>query len=403
MQVLTLVEHWIKIHPESGFWLTFFIAFIESIIMIGGLIPGSLAISGIGILAGSGLLNIYTTFLAATLGAFIGDSSGFLIGHFFKHNLKNFFIFRRYPRALQIGQIYFEQHGGKSVFLGRFIGPIRAIVPAVAGMMGMRIRDFICINFASALSWSSLFYLPGVLIGMGHSQFKNHIIEALLAILLLTLPYLIVHYIPRVRLYLLKTFKPKIFSLLQTQYFGKIAIIRPYYETLTEFSYLLLMFLAWIPSAIYKRNLLNVSNFFLPTFIKHHPHIAPWLHQIHWLNQPIYFGFNALVLIVFTLVWRQWFFALALILIYLTSLLFQAYSPFVLSISIQYLLLRKFNTLKTKHIHLVNWSMISLWNIGSILLSGYEQHEWLPNLLIGLLMGQLAWLFCRYYLTRNKT
>jgi membrane protein DedA with SNARE-associated domain len=401
MQLLILVEHWIKAHPDSGFWLTFFIAFIESIIVIGGLIPGSLAISAIGILAGSGLLNIYSTFFAATFGAFIGDTSGFLIGRFFKQNLKNFFLFKRYPRTLQIGKIYFEQHGGKSVFLGRFIGPIRAIVPAVAGMMGMRIRDFIIINFSSALGWSGLFFIPGVLIGMGHSQFKNHLVEALLAFLLLTTPYLIIHYLPKIRLYLLKVFKPQIFNLLQTQYFGKITLMRPYYATLTELGYLLLMFFAWIPSAIYKRNILNLSNFFLPNFIKHHPQIAPLLEKILWLNHPFFLSLNIVLLIVVAFMCNEWFLLTSLGLIYLASLIFQAYSPFVLSISIQYLLLRRLNTQKANHIQLVNWLMVSFWNLGSIVLSGYEQHEWLPNLLIGLLMGQIAWLYTRLVLRKS--
>lgn len=401
MQLLNLVEHWIKVHPESGFWLTFFIAFVESIIVIGGLIPGSLAITGIGILAGSGFLNGFTTFLAASFGAFVGDLSGFFIGRYFKQNLKNFFLFQRYPRALQIGKIYFEQHGGKSVFLGRFIGPIRAIVPAVAGMMGMRIPDFIIINFCSALGWSTLFFIPGVLIGKGHAQFQNHILEALLAFFLFASPYLIIHFLPRIRLYLLKIFKPKIAQLWQTEYISKVKLMRPYHTTLIELSYLLLMFLAWIPAAIYKKNLLHLSNFVLPNFIKHHTQISPWLKQVLWLNDPIYLIFNICLLLFIALLVQEWFLITSLIVIYAASIIFQAYSPLVLSISIQYLILRRINTQKSTLITVCNWFTISLWNFSSIILSSYEQHEWVPNLLIGLLIGQIAWLQLRFYLRKN--
>ena len=63
------------------------------------------------------------------------------------------------------GQAYFEKNGGKSVFLGRFLGPVRAIVPVIAGMSNMPPARFYTMNVLSALAWSTAHLLPGVLFG----------------------------------------------------------------------------------------------------------------------------------------------------------------------------------------------------------------------------------------------
>jgi membrane protein DedA with SNARE-associated domain len=59
---------------------------------------------------------------------------------------------------LEKGKVFFENHGGKSVFLGRFMGPLRPIIPFVAGAMHMRVRRFLFWNITSAFFWS-IFYL----------------------------------------------------------------------------------------------------------------------------------------------------------------------------------------------------------------------------------------------------
>lgn len=61
--------------------------------------------------------------------------------------------------------MFFVQHGGKSVFLARFLGPVRAIVPLVAGMSGMPVARFTAVNVLSAIAWAAAHLLPGVLFG----------------------------------------------------------------------------------------------------------------------------------------------------------------------------------------------------------------------------------------------
>ena len=185
MQYIEQLINWLRIHPDSALIITFIVSCAESLIFVGGLIPGSLALSGIGILAGSGVISLYPPLFVAILGAIVGDTCSFFIGRIFKSNLKNFFLFKRYPQTLEYGEFFFEKHGGKSVFLARFIGPIRAIVPAIAGMMGLNRLTFIVANSSSAIGWSALFYFPGVLIGMGHEQIREHFTQIISAVLVL--------------------------------------------------------------------------------------------------------------------------------------------------------------------------------------------------------------------------
>lgn len=60
----------------------------------------------------------------------------------------------------------FVRHGGKSVVIGRFVGPVRPVIPMVAGAFNMPARRFSAVNIASALAWAPLYLLPGYSVGM---------------------------------------------------------------------------------------------------------------------------------------------------------------------------------------------------------------------------------------------
>jgi len=105
------------------------------------------------------------TLLAAILGAITGDGLSYWLGHHYRDHLRNFWPFSRHPELLSRGEDFFHQHGGKSVLLGRFFGPVRAVVPAVAGMLGMPAGRFLLVNVLSALLWAPAYLLPGLIFG----------------------------------------------------------------------------------------------------------------------------------------------------------------------------------------------------------------------------------------------
>lgn len=182
---LNLLVNWIQANPEWAILLTFLIALSESIIIIGTLIPGSVTMTGIGILAGSGVMRIDLALGAAIAGAIVGDFGSYLIGYIFKNRIPSIWPFSKYPHWINYTKDYFNKHGGKSVFFGRFIGPIRAIIPVVAGMMHMNKLQFLVANIASAFGWAIIYIMPGYLIGAASIELADGSRKRLIIILLI--------------------------------------------------------------------------------------------------------------------------------------------------------------------------------------------------------------------------
>jgi len=178
---------WLQVHPHLALFITFFISFTESLAIIGSIIPGSVTMTAIGIIAGSGIMRIDLTFLAAALGAIAGDTGSYALGYTFSDRLTNIWPFNRYPNWLRYGQDFFTRHGSTSVLIGRFIGPMRSIIPVIAGMMHMNRWHFLFANIISAIGWSILYVLPGVLIGIASSELSTESASHLFAVILVLL------------------------------------------------------------------------------------------------------------------------------------------------------------------------------------------------------------------------
>ena len=156
---------WVHNNPGWSGLVVFLISLWESLAIIGLLIPGTMVMTAIGALVGAGVLPAYAIIIWAILGAIAGDSISYRIGYFFKDHIIDFWPFSRYQWLLEKGEQFFVAHGGKSVFIGRFVGPVRPIIPVIAGMMKMRPRNFIIYNIISAVLWAPCYMLPGILLG----------------------------------------------------------------------------------------------------------------------------------------------------------------------------------------------------------------------------------------------
>lgn len=169
MEYIQPFTEWLKNHSEWSLLLAFLISFGESLAIVGSIVPGSVMMTMVGILAGTGVMRIDLTLIAAILGAIAGDGGSYLLGYYFSDRLFDIWPFRKYPKWLAYGKAYFERHGGKSVFFGRFIGPLRSIIPMIAGMMQMKRFEFLIANSISAVAWSIVYVGPGILIGTASS------------------------------------------------------------------------------------------------------------------------------------------------------------------------------------------------------------------------------------------
>ena len=175
------ITGWLHHHPYYALIFTFFIAFLESLAVIGTIIPGSLTMTAIGILAGSDVMRLDLTLMFAALGAFVGDSASYMLGAYYRDSLRTLWPFSRYPYILRYGQEFFERHGGKSVLIGRFTGPLRSITPIIAGMMHMSQWQFFSANFISAIGWAILYVIPGYIIGAASHQLSAESAQRLFA------------------------------------------------------------------------------------------------------------------------------------------------------------------------------------------------------------------------------
>jgi len=156
---------WISAHPTSSGAIVFLISLSESLAVVGLLVPGVVMMTAIGGMMGAGILPFWGTLIWAILGAIAGDGISYWLGYHYHQRLRQFWPFKQFPKLMQRGETFFRSHGGKSIVIGRFAGPVRPMIPVIAGMMDMEPKRFILFNVLSAIAWAPLYSLPGILIG----------------------------------------------------------------------------------------------------------------------------------------------------------------------------------------------------------------------------------------------
>jgi membrane protein DedA with SNARE-associated domain len=156
----------IRLHAVWAGPIMFIVSFGESFVGISILFPGT----SIMVLAGTmvqwplnphGTLDMWPLLIGGISGAVLGDAISFWLGERFGHLIDKHWFFVRNPDLLPRGYGFFDRYGIASVFVGRFFGPVRAVIPLVAGIMKMRRRYFWFANIGSALIWAPALLLVG--------------------------------------------------------------------------------------------------------------------------------------------------------------------------------------------------------------------------------------------------
>lgn len=156
--------------PELLLLIIAVIALVESLALVGLLVPGVVLMTAATSLAGHQELAVGPVLGAAFLGAVAGDGLSFLLGYTQRERVTSLWPLSRHPEWLARGARFFQRHGPLSVFLGRFVGPVRPVVPLIAGMLRMSPRTFTWANLGSALLWAPAYVLPGFLLGRTWQQ-----------------------------------------------------------------------------------------------------------------------------------------------------------------------------------------------------------------------------------------
>ncbi len=147
-----------------GYWLVLLAALLESLVFVGVVVPGASFVVIAGFLSSQGYLDIGDLIWFAAIGAILGDSLSYYLG---TKGTRFFHNENKWLKAdhLERGKQFFHKHGSKSIFLARFVGPLRAIVPFVAGISGMKKSRFLFWNIISAFLWSASHLLLGYFFG----------------------------------------------------------------------------------------------------------------------------------------------------------------------------------------------------------------------------------------------
>jgi membrane protein DedA with SNARE-associated domain len=162
---------WVRAHSEWAAPVTFVIAFLESFPGVSIVVPSTALLLGLGALLGSGLLEPVPVVLACMLGGILGDAVGFWAARAIGGRAVRRFLPASWRRGYAWCVVLFRRRGWWAVFIGRFLGPMRAVTPLAAGVVGMRERSFQSANVASAVIWAPVMLMPGSITGWLATQF----------------------------------------------------------------------------------------------------------------------------------------------------------------------------------------------------------------------------------------
>ena len=157
-----------------GYLLVAALAGLEAAAFIGLVIPGETAMLLGGVLAFTGRADVVVTMISAAVGAILGDSVGYELGRRFGGPLRRSRLARRIgPQRWSRAEEYVRRRGGRAVFLGRFVGVMRAMVPFVAGASRMPYRTFLPYNALGAVIWAPGFVYLGYLAGHSYRRVEG--------------------------------------------------------------------------------------------------------------------------------------------------------------------------------------------------------------------------------------
>jgi membrane-associated protein len=178
----------VNIVKTGGYLALSAIIFAESGILIGLFLPGDSLLFTAGFLSSQGYLNIWVLLPLMFISAVLGDNVGYFFGKkvgpkIFERE-DSFFFKKSY---LLRSKVFFEQHGGKTLILARFIPIVRTFAPILAGVGEMGYRWFMINNLIGALLWAVGLALAGYILGQSVPNADKYILPIILGIVVLSL------------------------------------------------------------------------------------------------------------------------------------------------------------------------------------------------------------------------
>jgi membrane-associated protein len=159
------------------------IAFCETGLLVGVVLPGDSLLFTVGVVAGDGVLNIVLVNVLFSLSAMLGDSCGYFLGLrtgvaiFSRPDSR---LFKR--EHLLRTKAFYEKHGGKTIIYARFLPIVRAFSTFVAGVAQMPYRRFLPYSIFGCIGWVFLFTMLGY--GLGSIPFVRHYFDKVILVII---------------------------------------------------------------------------------------------------------------------------------------------------------------------------------------------------------------------------
>ena len=160
-----VIIEFVKLHQAWAPLVVFLLAFGESLAFISLLLPAWAALIGIGTLIMAGGINFWPIWIAASLGAALGDWLSYWIGRKLEYTVQHIWPLSKHPDLIPRGEAFMKKWGVAGIFIGRFFGPLRASVPLIAGIFEMPFWRFQIANFTSAFVWVASLLIFGDIVG----------------------------------------------------------------------------------------------------------------------------------------------------------------------------------------------------------------------------------------------
>ncbi|GAA4375985.1 VTT domain-containing protein [Paeniglutamicibacter cryotolerans] len=174
------------------------LTFGEAAAFVGLVLPGETALFFGGVIASQGNVNLSIMLMIAIVAAIAGDSVGYEIGRRFGPRLKR----SRAGRFVGAenwakGEQFLAKRGGTAVLLGRWVGLLRALVPAIAGMSRMPYRTFLLYNSIGGTLWAVIVVLLGFFAGQSYKTVEKYLGKASLIFTLILTGALLIALVAR--------------------------------------------------------------------------------------------------------------------------------------------------------------------------------------------------------------
>jgi undecaprenyl-diphosphatase len=168
-----------------GYVIVGLATFLENSVGAGVIVPGETLVIVGGFYARIGELWLPLVALVAVTGAILGDNLGFWIGRrfgrgFLERHGRRLLVT---PERLAAAERYYTRHGGKTVFLGRFVPVVRSVGFIVAGVAHMQWRRFLVYDVAGALIWGIGHSVLGYALGRSYERWERYATPIGLALL----------------------------------------------------------------------------------------------------------------------------------------------------------------------------------------------------------------------------